>query len=524
VTDSSGWFAGFVDYEKRHAVAKCRWCGGAFVRYFAHWLCENAECQERCAAHAVLKPEIEDGKSPFLFLPLPLQVEFITSPIKRLLIHGPAGISKSYGSRWALYSSCRAIPGYRALLLRKTYDQLFKNHLQFMHAEASALGDARFKNSTQEPKQMAFDNTSAVYMGYCQHDADILQHLGNEWDEIVFEEAVHFSPNALSEISARDRGSATAREAMYALGRTTGRCRYPTNPGGPAMAYLEDFCITKAPDPEKYPHYSPTVYGDIHGDITDNPYLDENYKASVLGGLEAERYEQLAEGRWDVFPGQFFPDWRVDQHVRRIPSDDAAYVGVLLYGYNAPGVLFLARTLADGRLHIEHEWKFKQQTIPQAAERVKAILAERGITKIRLVCPQDMADTKQADTLQAEAPRVTFGRNGVTLIPVDADAHGWSRVHDYLRMSPHGTPWLTVSPSCVYLSRTLPTLIADDKHPDELANAQDDRAALALRTLVASRPQPGTKPVVKSELPQWSLGWWKKTEQRPRGLLSLGRS
>jgi hypothetical protein len=522
----SGFFAGFVDYEKRHAVATCRWCGEHFVRYFAQWVCPTAECQERCAAHAVVRNDPQEGASPFLYLPLPLQVEIEEHPARRLLVEGPAGYGKSYSARWSLYKLCMKYKGFRALLLRCTYDQLEKNHLQHIDDEISHFENARFKRGTQEPKHVVFGDTQArLYFGYCQHKTDVAQFRGPEYDRIVLEEASEFVEDAITFIPTRDRGSNQAREAMLADGKDHGTTRLLTNPGGRSALLLRDLYIDRKPDPDEFPHYNPADYASISGRVEDNPYLAANHKSSGLGGLDAATYQQQAEGRWDVFPGQFFPDWRNDQHVRHIESiGDSAYVGVLLYGYNAPGVLFLARTLADGRLHIEHEWKFKQQTIPQTAERAKAILAERGITKIRLVCPQDMADTKQADTLQAEAPRVTFGRNGVTLIPVDADAHGWSRVHDYLRMSPHGTPWLTVSPSCVYLSRTLPTLIADDKHPDELANAQDDRAALALRTLVASRPQPGTKPVVKSELPQWSLGWWKKTEQRPRGLLSLGRS
>jgi hypothetical protein len=79
-----------------------------------------------------------------------------------------------------------------------------------------------------------------------------------------------------------------------------------------------------------------------------------------------------------------------------------------------------------------------------------------------------------------------------------------------------------VSPDCPYLSRTLPTLIADPNHPDDIDNGQDDRAAIALRTLVASRPQPGTKPTVKVRPQPWTLGWHKSLESRPRGVLSLG--
>jgi hypothetical protein len=301
-----------------HAVARCRWCKGRFVRVYGfQWLCESIECAYRQVADAVVKDPwpTEDGVSPFLFLPLPLQVDIEELPVKRLLVHGPAGIAKSYGGRWHLYKRCRKIRGYRALLLRCTYDQLYKNHLQFMTDEAAQLGDAKFINATNQPKQMKFANGSVVFFGYCDSESDIDQHMGPEYDEIVFEEGVHFLPTALNRIASRDRGSAPSRESRAKLGIVDGRTRILTNPGGRASLYLEDHYINRAPDPAEYPKYDRNDYGAISGDVPDNPYLPENYLSATLGGLQADRYEQLAHGRWDVFPGQFFGTFNPSVHV-----------------------------------------------------------------------------------------------------------------------------------------------------------------------------------------------------------------
>ena len=263
-------------YDEPHAahkVARCRWCDGPFWRaYGFQWLCSNPACAARCISHAILKPLIPtDDSTPFLFRPLPLQVDVEESPVKRLLVHGAAGVSKSFGGRWGLYKRCRQFKGYRALLLRCTGDQLYKNHLQFMPDEAAQLGDAKCFLGTNAPKHMKFENTSTVYFGYCQHRDDIAQHLGPEWDEVVFEEAVHFMDDAILEISARDRGSNSAREAMSKAGLTEGRTRYLTNPGGRAMNLLDDICIKRAPDPKEFPEYDPRYYGEIKGSVADNP-------------------------------------------------------------------------------------------------------------------------------------------------------------------------------------------------------------------------------------------------------------
>ncbi len=301
--------------KKLHEKAVCRWCGGPFEQIYGwQWICANPPCAERQIKHAVLAENPPEDKSPYLFLPLPLQVDIEESPIKRLLVWGPAGIAKSYGLRWHLYKRCLKIPGYQALLLRATYDQLYRNHLQFMGAEAKSFG-AKYLAGTDKPKQVQFDNGSLLLAGFCQHDSHIAQHLGNEYDEVAADEAVHLLPRALNEISTRDRGSAPARPAMAALGFYTGRCRFLTNPGGQSMEYLRGHFVDRNPDREVYPEYDPKFYGSITGGVSDNPYLSPDYLKETLGGLEKARYAQLAEGSWDAFPGQFFQTWNPSKHV-----------------------------------------------------------------------------------------------------------------------------------------------------------------------------------------------------------------
>jgi hypothetical protein len=514
VEPSRGFEPTYDEPAAYHAVARCRWCDGRFRRtYGFQWLCENYACAIRQIAHAVLKPSITDDSTPFLFLPLPLQVDIEESPVKRLLVHGAAGVSKSYGGRWGLYKRCRQFRGYRALLLRCTGDQLYKNHLQFMPGEAAELGDAKCLLGTNAPKQMKFDNGAVVFMGYCQHLDDIAQHLGPEWDEVLFEEAVHFLPKALQEISARDRGSASGREALAKAGLYEGRTRYLTNPGGIAMTYLEDICINKNPDPLEFPHYDPQFYGEIRGSIIDNPYLSETFASSTLGGLEGKRYQQLAEGRWDVFPGQFFPDWQ-PQHTVDLDAEIAGCprVAVVVWGYNRPGYVLWASLLPNGRVYLTDEWKFSGLTVPDVA----AELSKRHDGQsVRLLGDLSLDAKTTPDIVTVESTRHVFARYGQPVQLIDAaETHGWQRVHDYLRVGTDGAPWLQASPRCAYLKRSLPTLIADEREPDDLAKGQDDRAALALRTLLASRPAPGVIESRDDPPAYMTIGWFKAQDEK----------
>jgi Terminase-like family. len=239
------------------------------------------------------------------------------SPITHLLIAGAAGVSKSFGARWNLFRRCRAIGGYRALILRTTFPELERNHLQFCSGETKALGDAEYKAQPRIARFFHGDdgNDALIYAGYCDTHSDIANHLGAEWDEVNFDEAVTFLPEAISEITTRARGSNTARISHELLGLRAGRTRLYSNPGGRAMRYLVAMFIRKNPDRDQFPNYNPEEYGFISCTLEDNPYLDKSYPARALAGLSAARYEQLRFGRWDIHAGTFFQNWDSTIHL-----------------------------------------------------------------------------------------------------------------------------------------------------------------------------------------------------------------
>lgn len=306
-----------------HKVARCRWCKGRFTRIYTNqWICENGSCADRCVSHAIPFPFRDVQESPWFYLPLPGQVDVRESTVTHLLVAGAAGAFKSYGLRMEFYALCAKIPGFRALLLRCTYDELYKNHLQFMPAEAKLLGDDwKFSGGGgSQPKQMAnVANDGIIFFGYCEHKADIPKHLGSEWDAVGFEEAVTHLPEGINEITAKARGAAPSRQYREAHG-IGGITRLASNPGGRAMLYLSDMYITKDPDPEEYREYDPSLYGYISATLDDNPYLAEDYERKHLSGLSAARYKQLRHGDWSVFAGQFFSSYDPSIHVRRMEA------------------------------------------------------------------------------------------------------------------------------------------------------------------------------------------------------------
>jgi hypothetical protein len=303
---------GVTDASPRHAVARCRWCGGPFVLMYAmQW--------NRHAMFTIEAPV--PGRSPWYYVPLPLQVDIETiglSKWKHLLVAGAAGTAKSHGARHLLYALCRKISGLRVLLLRASYDSLTKNHLQYMEIEAAHVGGIYTGGNI---RQMRFPHPdgpdSIMFAGYCANEADIPQHVGPEWDVAFIDEAVLLLPKAINEIISRARGSSTAMEAKVRLGMSPrwAHSILNSNPGGRAMGYLVDMYIRRAPDPIKYPTYNPAVFGTLSSTLDDNPYLDPEFEADNLRHLDASRYRQLRYGDWTAIAGQFFNF--TDAHVIR---------------------------------------------------------------------------------------------------------------------------------------------------------------------------------------------------------------
>lgn len=314
---------GVTPQSPRHAVARCRWCKGPFVQlYGVQWICDTLECARKQLAHSMYSiAEPTPGRSPWYYVPLPIQVDIETIALtswKHALIAGAAGTAKSHGARHLLYRLCQQIAGLRCLMLRNSYDSLHKNHLQYMDDEAIQVGGIYTGGNV---RQMRFPHDNApdavMFAGYCEHEKDIPQHTGPEWDVCFMDEGVLLLPRAINELMSRVRGSSTAMEAKVRLGMPPrwAHTIINSNPGGRAMMYLLDHFIRRKPDRDRYPQYDETQFGFLRSTLDDNPYLDEHYEAENLSHLDASRYRQLRHGDWTAISGQFFQF--TDSHVVR---------------------------------------------------------------------------------------------------------------------------------------------------------------------------------------------------------------
>jgi hypothetical protein len=420
-------------------------------------------------------------------------------------------------ARFGLYRRCIAIPGYEALILRNTWDELDKHHLRLMEKEEVVLRahgiDAEFFRTAREFRFEFPDGTKSIIEGgHLDDEKDLDRFLSRERDAIVCDEGVKFNPKHLLELSTRARSTKPAVEAWarnYVYRDLPANQPVPgggaifwvlTNPGGPAATVLQQFFIDHEPDWSQYDPklrevYDPDQWGYIPGNLEDNPYLPESYEAD-LAVLQPWRYKQLRHNDWDVVAGQFFTDFDPQLHVQDLsdPGPEVEWFRSLDWGYVNPGDVLWWACLPDGIYYIRYEWKYSHMQIPDVADAIKEKTSDWEVGSVRYTVADPATKAKYGDS--GESISETFARPPCHLpftMGNNDRVNGWQRVRELMRKREDGQPSLIIHPSCRYLIRSISSAVSDKNNPEDVDTHIDDHALDTLRYGAMSRPAPTKK-------------------------------
>lgn len=200
-------------------------------------------------------------------------------------------------------------------------------------------------------------------------------------------------------------------------------------------------------------------------------------------------------------------------------------IGACWFGYNAPGCFLWADVLPNGRVYVRLDYKFQHATVESAALEIQSRTRSLESKLTATYAPPEMfpkpkdLKSETRHIIEAESPAETFARYGLPMYPAGSNhAHGWQRIHDYLRNAPDGQPWLMIAPACRALIRTLPSLVQSKTDPDDVAG--DDYAAHALRVLLSSRPHPSVLETRKKPYAFGTIGWLRERDKKAPGVLA----
>lgn len=442
--------------------------------------------------------------------PSPKQVQFLTADTKHIGFGGARGGGKSWSVRTKAKLMALRYPGIKQLIVRRTYPELINNHINQLRVELLEI--ARYND---KDKVFNFRNGSKINFAYCAKDNDLDRLQGVEFDIIYLDEATQLSEYQMKTITACLRGANDFPKRVY----------YTMNPGGQGHTYIKRIFIDrKFEDGE-----DPKDYTFIQSLVTDNKVLMEKQPDYIkqLEALPPKLREAWLYGRWDIFEGQFFEEFRetpdpamavqegctVEEllHQRRWthviepfePPSGWTICRSYDFGYNKPfscawwavdydGVIYRIMELY-GCTKTPNEglkWTPDKQFMEIARiEREHPWLKGKQINGV--------ADPAIWDASHGESIAEVATRYGVYFSPGDHERiAGWMQVHYRFQFDAEGYPRMYIFRNCEGFIRTIPGLMYSETKPEDLDTDGEDHIADEVRYLCMSRP---IKPIIEQE-------------------------
>lgn len=408
--------------------------------------------------------------------------------VYELLYGGAAGGGKSDWLLKHFYDLALEHPGFNGLLLRRTFPAL-RRSLILRSWERFDRDVCRYVATDHTWR---FENGSQIEFGYCERDQDVYQYQSAEYDCVGWDELTQF-PTEFPYLYLMSRCRTTVQKQIRGL---TPHIVAGTNPGNIGGAWVKARFVDPAPPGTPFevtlkiegqaPRRVTRVF--VPAKLTDNRFIDADTYRMGLANLPEDYRRALEEGSWDVVEGQYFKEWSRGIHVVA-PFELPAWwrrIGGLDYGHAAP---FCHLTLAfdgDGTAWVYREhYKAGLTPVQQAQLILQTEMKAREHIAYRLADPSVWVNT-------GAGPPIAQQYRDAGLIVRKANnarVDGWARMRDYLRVGDGtGQPRLKVFSTCRDLIRTLPMLVHDGVHPEDLDSDGEDHAADALRYALMSQP------------------------------------
>ncbi|MBQ5634331.1 MAG: phage terminase large subunit [Clostridia bacterium] len=404
--------------------------------------------------------------------PTKRQKEFFASHARFTAYGGARGGGKSWALRRKLVAMCLRYEGLSCLLVRRTLPELKTNHVIPFLREYDGL-----LSYSDSEKALLFPNGSRIALGYCAVDRDALRYQGQEYDVIAIDEATQLSEFRFSIFKACLRGSNDFPRRMYLT----------CNPGGIGHSWVKRLFV----DRDFREGENPDDYNFIPARVYDNPILtsaDPEYVAS-LESLPKKLKDAWLYGRWDVFEGQFFPEFDAAVHVCRvseIPEELSKFIA-LDYGFDRLAALLVGID-RDGNVWVIREHCESGLTLSEAAIRATALAASEGAEYA--VCSPDLWNRRQDSGLSGFEIMQSV-RGMPPMRPADdRRVAGWRVLREYLSAKA-GHPFIRISSECKELIECIPALLCDVKRNEDASDSPHriTHAPEALRYAVMSRPR-----------------------------------
>lgn len=404
---------------------------------------------------------------------------FINAKADEVLYGGAAGGGKSFGQIIDAFLSALKYPGIKQLVLRTTFPELERS---LIRTALEVIPNELIKYNKSNHK-MQFNNGSLIEFGYLSSDSAVTQYQSAEYDIIRFDELTHF----------------TEYQYRYMLSRVRGVNNFPkqikssTNPGQVGHKWVKDRFIDCMP-PDTVTEFDGRTRVFIPAKVEDNKFLMQSDPAYIkrLEAQDENTRKALLYGDWNIFEGQYFPEFKRHIHVIepfKLPNYYKRFRS-LDYGLDTTACYWWAVN-TEGRCFIYRELHEPNLTLSDAAKKIiKMTPADENISYT--VASPDLWNRRQD---KGESGVEIMAREGLTGL-VKANnrrVEGWRITREYLKpYDDNGkeVARLAIFKNCLNLIKNIPALIHDEHNPEDAADKPHDvtHAPESLRYGIMSRP------------------------------------
>lgn len=272
--------------------------------------------------------------------PHPPQEAFLWLDCLEAFYGGAAGGGKSDALLMAALQYVD-VPGYAALLLRKTYADLSLPGA-IMDRSKEWLSPVQGARWNDNEKKWTFPSGASLTFGYLQTANDRYRYQGAEFQFVGFDELTQFDEVEYAYLLSRLRKPSAGPLAGVPL-----RMRGAANPGGRGHRWVKRRFIDKQPDPDDPEDTLERCQGRVFvpARLSDNPSVDQESYAASLAGLDPQTRQQLLNGDWNARePGDWvFPTGLAEVFALGAQFDEERKAGTL-------------RPPVDGQLIISADW------------------------------------------------------------------------------------------------------------------------------------------------------------------------
>ena len=437
---------------------------------------------------------------------------FLKAKAKHVCFGGARGGGKSWVVRYKAKILALFYGGIKILIVRKTYPELIANHINTLRGELHGIA-----NYNKQEKCFFFKNGSTIKFGYCASDGDLDQYQGAEYDIICLDEATQLREEWIKKITACLRGVNSFPKRIY----------YTCNPGGVSHGYFKRLFIDRryeaGEDQEDYTF--------IQSLVTDNKVLMASQPDYIrqLEALPPKLREAWLYGRWDIYEGQFFEDFRLEPdpdacHKAGISIEEARELGRWThviepldlnagnrrgwqiyrsydFGYAKPFSCAWWAVDYDGNLYRVLEMygctdtanEGVKWTPDQQFQRIAQFEREHPWLRGKRIL--GVADPAIWDASRGDSIADTAAKYGLYFEPGDHERiAGWMQCHYRLQFDEQGYPRMYVFSNCKGFIRTIPLMMYDDHKAEDLDTSLEDHIADEWRYMCMARPIQPIKP------------------------------